>query len=259
MKAAQVKVKIISNQRFSGNYRHLEFESGLIAKHAIAGQFVNIRVADTFEPLLRRPISIHRVVTSKVKIIYEIIGKGTQILAQRKPGEFLDIIGPLGNGFDYPRPPAKATAAKNILIAGGLGVAPLVFLAEKLKSSQPLVLIGAGSQKQILCLQEFKALGCTVKLATDDGSVGFKGKVTDLLSMVLEQTKPLGLFSCGPRPMLKAVARIAHKNKIPAQLSLEEHMACGIGACLGCVVATKTGYQSVCQDGPVFSSEELIW
>lgn len=258
MSIAQIKAKIIANQRLSGNYWHLEFESGLIAKHAVAGQFVNIRVADALEPLLRRPISIHGVKAPKVKIIYEILGKGTQILSARKPGEFLDIIGPLGKGFDYPRP-AKSTQARNILIAGGMGVAPLVFLAEKLKLSKPLVLIGARTKKQILCLQEFKALGCGLKLATDDGSIGFKGRVTDLLSIVLEQAKPLGLFSCGPHPMLKTVAQIAHENKIPAQLSLEEHMACGMGACLGCVVMTKAGYKTVCKDGPVFSSEELVW
>ena len=258
MKVTQVKAKIIFNQRRSGNYWHLEFESGLIARAALPGQFVNIRVSDGFKPLLRRPISIHGVKAPKVKIIYEVLGKGTQILATRKPGEFLDILGPLGNGFNYSRP-AKTTPAKHILIAGGMGVAPLVFLAEKLKLAKPLVLIGARTKQQILCPQEFKALGCAVKLATDDGSGGFKGRVTDLLSLVLESVKPLGLFSCGPRPMLKAITQIAHKHKISAQLSLEEHMACGIGACLGCVVSTKTGYKSVCKDGPVFSSEELIW
>jgi len=255
----QIKVKIVSNQRLSGNYRHLEFESGIIARQARAGQFVNIRVADTCEPLLRRPISIHMVRASKVKIIYEIIGTGTQLLSGKKAGEFLDIIGPLGNGFDYPRPTAKSAQAKNILIAGGMGVAPLVFLAEKLKLSKPLVLIGARSKKQMICVPEFKSLGCTVKLATDDGSVGFKGRVTDLLKTVLGQIKPAGLFSCGPHLMLKTVAQLACENKITAQLSLEEHMACGIGACLGCVVATKGGYKSVCKDGPVFSSEELLW
>jgi len=258
MKATQIKAKIISNQRWRGNYWHLEFDSSLIARAALPGQFVNIRVSDTLEPLLRRPISIHGVKAPKIKIIYEVLGKGTQILANRKPGEFLDILGPLGNGFNYSRP-AKSTPAKNILIAGGMGVAPLVFLAEKLKLGKPLVLIGARTRQQILCLQEFKALGCTVKLATDDGSLGFKGRVTDLLSLLLEQTKPLGLFSCGPHPMLKTVAQIAREHKIPTQLSLEEHMACGIGACLGCVVSTKAGYKSVCKDGPVFSSEELIW
>jgi dihydroorotate dehydrogenase electron transfer subunit len=259
MNPIQIKARIISNQRRNSHYGHLEFESGFMAKHAIAGQFVNIRVADTVEPLLRRPISIHGVGASKVKVIYEIIGKGTQMLASKKPGEFLDIIGPLGNSFDYSPGLVKSTSAKNILIAGGMGVAPLAFLAEKLRLSKPLVLIGARTKQQIFCQQEFKALGCTVKLATDDGSAGFKGRVTDLLSILLKQVKPLGLFSCGPHLMLKAVAKIASEYKINAQLSLEEHMACGVGACLGCVVETKDGYKTVCKDGPVFSSQELIW
>ena len=254
----QTKAKINSNKRLSGNYWHLEFESSLIAKQAIAGQFINIRMTDGAVPLLRRPISIHGVKAAKVKIIYETLGKGTQILSVRKPGELLDIIGPLGNGFNYPRL-VKPRETKNILVAGGIGVAPLVFLAEKLKLSKPLVLIGARTKKHVLCLQEFKALGCTVKLATDDGSVGFKGRVTDLLKIILEQVKLAQVFSCGPHPMLKAVAEITRDYKINAQLSLEEHMACGIGACLGCVVATKAGYKTVCKDGPVFSSEDLVW
>ncbi len=258
MKIAQIKARIISNKRFSGNYWHLEFESGVIAQNALPGQFVDIKVNAGIEPLLRRPLSIHRVKGTKVKLFYEVVGAGTQVLSQRKPGELLDMIGPLGNGFDY-RGAIKAKAGKNILIAGGMGVAPLVFLAEKIKLSKPLVLIGARTKKQILCAPEFRALGCTVKLATDDGSAGFKGRVTDLLKIILTQTQASQLFSCGPHAMLKAVSEIARENKVSAQLSLEEHMACGIGACLGCVVSTKTGYKRVCKDGPVFSSQELTW
>ncbi len=258
MKIAQIKVKIISNKRFNGNYWHLEFESGVIAKNSLPGQFVNIKVNNGFEPLLRRPISIHRVKGAKVKLFYEVVGAGTQVLSERKPGELLDIIGPLGNGFDY-RGLARAEKGKNILIAGGMGVAPLVFLAEKIKSSKPLVLVGAKTKKQILCAQEFETLGCRLELATDDGSAGFKGRATDLLKIVLTQTRIAKLFSCGPLAMLKAVSEIARENKVAAQLSLEEHMACGIGACLGCVVSTKNGYKRVCKDGPVFSSQELTW
>lgn len=260
MAAAQIKAKIISNQRLQGNYWHLEFESGLIARQALAGQFVNIRVAAGLEPLFRRPFSIHGVKASKVKIIYEILGKGTCLLAARKPGELLDIIGPLGKGFNYSLS-AKSAQGKNILIAGGLGVAPLVFLAEKLKLSQPLILIGAKTKRQLLGEKEFKALGCEVKIATDDGSRGFKGQATDLLKRWLAANchRPAAIYSCGPHLMLKAVAQIAGENKIAAQLSLERHLACGIGACLGCVVMTKDGYKTVCQDGPVFSSEKLIW
>jgi dihydroorotate dehydrogenase electron transfer subunit len=254
----QIKVKIISNQRVSGNYWALEFESGLIAKTGLPGQFVNIRVADVFEPLLRRPVSIHGIGNKRVKILYEVLGKGTQILSGRKPGEYLDLIGPLGNGFDYSGE-ARSKSAKNILVAGGMGVAPLVFLAGKLKLSKPLVLIGGRTEKQILCLREFRAQGCQVKIATEDGSAGFKGRVTDLLKVVLEQIESPKLFSCGPRPMLEAVAQIACENKISAQLSLEEYMACGTGVCLGCVVQTIVGYKTVCKDGPVFASEEIIW
>jgi dihydroorotate dehydrogenase electron transfer subunit len=258
MKTAQIKAKIISNQKLHNNVWHLEFESGIIARQAAPGQFVNIRVGDGLAPLLRRPVSIHGARGLKVKLIYEVVGCGTQVLAGRKPGELLDIIGPLGKGFDYGQP-VKSREAGNILIAGGMGVAPLVFLAEKIKSTKPLVLIGASTKKQILCVPEFIALGCTLKLATDDGSRGFKGRVTDLLKIVLKQTQARELFSCGPRPMLKAVAQIAGANNIASQLSLEEHMACGIGACLGCVVSTKSGYKRVCKDGPVFSGKELTW
>lgn len=258
MRIVQIKAKIISNQRFKEDYRHLEFASAIIAKNALPGQFVDIRVGNGIQPLLRRPISVHAVKGDKVKLFYEVVGEGTKVLSQRKPGELLDVIGLLGRGFDYRRA-LRAKAGKNILIAGGMGVAPLFFLAEKIKASKPLVLIGAKTQKQLLCVPEFKRIGCSLKIATDDGSAGFKGRITDLLKIVLGQSKPAELFSCGPRAMLKAVSEIARKNKIRAQLSLEEHMACGIGACLGCVVATKTGYQRVCKDGPVFSSEELTW
>lgn len=258
MATTQIKAKIISNKRLKGNHWYLEFESGVVAKNASPGQFVNIKVSDGFEPLLRRPVSIHRVKSSKIGIVYEVIGTGTKILSTRKPQELLDIIGPLGNGFSY-KQAAKTKKGKNILIAGGMGIAPLLFLAEKIKLSKPLVLIGAKTKKQILCAQEFKVLGCTVKIATEDGSAGFKGRVTELLSIVLTGIKPLEIFSCGPKPMLKALSEIANENKINAQLSLEEHMACGIGACLGCVVSTKSGYKSVCKDGPVFSAKELTW
>lgn len=263
MNPAQIKVRIISNKRFKDNYWHLEFESGVIARCASPGQFVNIKVSDGLEPLLRRPISIYGTSGARIKLFYEAIGKGTQILSSRKPGELLDIIGPLGNSFSL--------NSRTIIVAGGMGVAPLVFLAEKLMevrtqnlAPRTLVLIGAKTKAQVLCAKEFKEFGCEIKIATDDGSAGFKGKVTELLKQILfknSRTQELknSIYACGPRPMLKATAEIARENKINSQLSLEEHMACGIGACLGCVVSTKSGYKRVCKDGPVFSGEELIW
>lgn len=256
MKTFQNKVRIISNQRLRDDYWHLEFESGEIAKNALPGQFVNLKVSADQSPLLRRPISIHQVKGNKVKLFYEVLGPGTQILSTRKPGESLDLIGPLGNGFSYSKL-KKNLKPKNILVAGGMGVAPLVFLAQKL--DRPLVVIGARVKAQILCVAEFKALGCRMELATDDGSIGFKGKVTDLLNIILAQDKAAHIFACGPALMLQAVSRVASDHQINAQLSLESHMACGVGACLGCVVSTKSGYRRVCKDGPVFLSQELVW
>jgi dihydroorotate dehydrogenase electron transfer subunit len=129
-------------------------------------------------------------------------------------------------------------------------------------TSKPLVLIGAKNKNQILCEKEFKKLGYDVKIATDDGSRGFKGKVTELLEKILLSAVSCQLsavYACGPRPMLKEISRIANIYKIPAQISLEEHMACGIGACLGCVVNTKEGFKRVCKDGPIFNAKEIVW
>ncbi len=322
MNPVQIKVRIISNKRLRDNYGfanrkanhgfptywHLVFESGVIARCASPGQFVNIRVSDGFEPLLRRPISIHRArrhwpegraclparqglasysqsqnteYRGQIEILYEVIGRGTQLLSQRKPGELLDIIGPLGNGFDLTPNTYNLTP---ILVAGGMGVAPLVFLAEKLTKPRTqnlkprtLVLIGAKTKAKVLCAKEFKEFGCEVKIATDNGSCGFKGKVTDLLKEFLlknSRTQELtnSIYACGPQPMLKAVAEIARENRINSQLSLEEHMACGIGACSGCVVKVRSQksevrsqrvnefeYKRVCKEGPVFKADEIIW
>jgi dihydroorotate dehydrogenase electron transfer subunit len=150
-----------------------------------------------------------------------------------------------------------------------MGIAPLVFLAEKLVeinnqqlTINNLVLIGAKTKRQILCEKEFRNLGFDVKIATDDGSRGTKGKVTDLLKNILLATRYsllATIYACGPRPMLKEISCISAAYKIPAQISLEEHMACGIGACLGCVVKTKNGYQRVCKEGPVFNAAEIMW
>jgi dihydroorotate dehydrogenase electron transfer subunit len=261
----QVKAKIIKNKLVKGSYFHLLLNAPEIAKKASPGQFVNIKVSDNLEPLLRRPLSIHRVNKNNIQMLYEVVGKGTQILSKRKSGEYLDIVGPLGNGFKL----TSKGSGLNILVAGGMGVAPLLFLAERLADRKlqmakhrDLVLIGAKTKNQVCCVDEFKKIGCDVKLATDDGTVGFRGRVTALLKEVLRlatSDKRLAIYACGPRPMLKAVSEISRKFKVPAQISLEEHMGCGIGACMGCVVRTNFGYKRVCKDGPVFLSDEIIW
>ena len=262
----QLKARIAYNKKAGYKYRQMGIIAPKIARQGLPGQFLNVKIEGNSELLLRRPFSIHRVSGQKVEILYEVLGKGTQELSGKKAGEYLDIIGPLGNGFDCCQ--LSAVSCQPILVAGGMGVAPLIFLAEKLaqckaKGAQPKisVLIGARGKGDILCEKEFKKLGCQVEIATDDGSRGFKGKVTGLLSDMLS-TVDCGLsaiYACGPRPMLQEVSRISARRGIPAQVSLEEHMACGIGACLGCAVNTSEGFKRVCKEGPVFKAEDIIW
>jgi len=266
MKQLRTKVKILKNYAVTEDYFKAVILAPRIAISAVPGQFLNIKVNSGTEPLLRRPISIHKISGDKIEILYEVLGPATEILSRSKPGELLDIIGPLGNGFNLPT--TNYQLRTNILIAGGMGVAPLLFLAEKLKEHKAggrrqkiMVLIGARSKSQILCEKEFKDIGYDVKIATDDGSRGFKGRVTDLLRHLLRPTtydlRP-NIYACGPKPMLKEISRLSREYEIPAQISLEEHMACGIGACLGCVVNTRDGYKRVCKDGPIFSAEDII-
>ena len=284
----QLRSKIISNIKISGNYHKLIFKENRIANIIQPGQFLMLKVTESKEILLRRPFSVHRARGKNIEIIYEVVGRGTEALAHRSKGEYLDIIGPLGNGFSYQpshacRQAGAVSYQQPLLIAGGMGIAPLLFLAEKLisrkqkaESRKPIILIGARTRKEILCESEFKKLGFEVKVSTDDGSKGYKGKVTELLKTILREPRTENqtptIYACGPRPMLKEIARLSRKYKIPAQLSLEEHLACGIGACLGCVVKTRTEnpvcpagrrvprteYKRVCKDGPVFDAQDLV-
>lgn len=259
-KMLNLKTKIIFNKQVKEKYFHCMLAAPSLAKNAIPGQFLNIKTSDKEELLLRRPFGIHKVRGKNIEILYEVLGKGTEALSGRRAGEYLDVIGPLGSGFNHFSLPT--TRHSPILVAGGMGVAPLVFLAERLKKQKPIVLIGAKTKKQILCIEEFKKFGCSVKIATDDGSLGFHGRVSQLLKEFLRLTinqERITIYACGPKPMLKEIAHISKKQNISAQVSLEEHMACGIGACLGCVVNTTKGYKRVCKEGPVFKADEIIW
>jgi len=289
MEKLQHKTRIVGNKKVRGNYYAVTLAAPGIAGNALPGQFVEVKIEGRGQPFLRRPFSIHRIKgKDKVELLYEIKGRGTEILSQKMPGEYLDIIGPLGNGFSYERrTSAKRSAAspkgtndeRLILVAGGMGVAPLLFLAEQLFRRPSsvvrrniLVLLGAKNKKEVLCVKEFKKLGCEVKISTDNGSMGFKGRVTDLLRTLrttneceAKRSLPEGderrttIYACGPSPMLKEISRISSECKIPAQVSMEEHMSCGIGVCMGCVVDTRLGYKRVCKDGPVFNAQDLVW
>ena len=243
----------------------LSFLSKEIAREARPGQFVMIHPKKYSEPLLPRPFSIHRLEGNRVDLLIRAVGQGTRQLCGLSAGDVLEIKGPLGRGFtlDSERDP--------ILVAGGIGVAPLLYLADRLITMKrnkavapPRLLIGAGSKKELLGLREFKAMGIRIQAVTEDGSFGQKGLVTDLMAgMSAKGLDRAIIYSCGPRGMLRAVASWTAARNIPCQVSLEAQMACGMGACLGCSVARPAdsgrSYAKVCQDGPVFESREVAW
>jgi dihydroorotate dehydrogenase electron transfer subunit len=265
----QEKTKIISNVQIISCFFKMVLEANNIVPSAKPGQFLHIRISDGNSLLLRRPFSIHRVDNPSLKarrfeILYKVVGKGTELLSHKRPGDYLDILGPLGNGFDYRSQISKSQ--QPVLIAGGIGVAPLLFLAEDLIHRQYirsniLVLLGAKTKKQIFCEKEFEKLGCNVKISTDDGSRGFKGKVASLLEYLLSTVncQLSTIYACGPREMLEEVAALSKSKRIASFASFEEHLACGIGACLGCAIKTRYGYKKVCSDGPVFNLKDIVF
>ena len=209
------------------------------------GQFVEIAVPGYY---LRRPISVSDVEDDRLTIIYKTVGKGTTAMAQMLPGEELDILTCLGNGYDL----TKATE-EVLLIGGGVGVPPLIYLAKKLREQNKKVhaIIGFNTKNEVFAEEVFKELGCDVQVCTMDGSYGRQGVVTD----VIEMPAPY-YFACGPMPMLRAIAQTVGSN---GQMSMEERMGCGVGICVGCSIETKNGVKRVCKEGPVFDVEELTF
>ncbi len=259
----QLRAKILENKSIAQGFYKMRLESPYLANNAKPGQFIEVKCSDENDPLLRRPLGVHRILKNGIEILYEVVGKGTELLSKRKAGETLDMIGPLGNGFILN---AKRYPLNAILIAGGIGVAPLLALAERLaysKKQKIHVFIGAKTKEHIICSEDFKKIGCDVSVSTENGSRGHKGFITDLLLDFLNAkryTLYANIYACGPNAMLKAVAKIAESKKTPCQISLEERMACGIGVCLGCPVKVKVAeYKMVCKDGPVFDAKEIVW
>lgn len=258
----QLKARILINSQVSPDCLHMSLQAAEIAQAAKPGQFIQVRCNNSLEPLLRRPFGIHSARNEhQIDILYKIVGKGTQLLSKKRQGEELDIIGPLGNGFSLPLP-----ANSVILVGGGVGVAPLLFLAEKLVQakhpvSQILVLIGAKKKESVLCEEEFRKLGIEVCIANEDGNSGFKGTVCNLLKEILntDNNQATTIYASGPQAMLEQTAHISREKEISCELSLEEIIACGLGVCLGCTVKTREGHKLVCKDGPVFNRTQLLW
>jgi len=256
-----LKCNLVEKNQLTPTIIRFKFASHYLAHHSHAGQFINIKISDNYVPLLRRPFSIHRVNRGEqwFEILFQVIGKGTERLANYEAGENLDILGPLGNHFNIP--PGCDHA---ILVAGGLGIAPLLFLAQELADQHiaATLFFGNRSKHNFCCLEEFVELGIHYFLATEDGSLEFEGKVTDLLEdrQDIARDKNIVIYTCGPNPMLQKVIEIANQWQLPCQVSLETTMACGFGACLGCVVnslSQSEPYKYVCKDGPVFDANEI--
>ncbi len=218
-----------------------------------------VRIADRYDPLLRRPFSIYHVSSENtIELLFKKLGKGTEILANAAKDDVVDLVGPLGNGFDI------SIESPVCLIGGGMGIAPLYFLAKQLQATgrdtyMDYILLGARNRDEISRLRDnFSALGYTVKTATDDGSTGHHGFIPDLLDAVLPEVGMV--YTCGPHPMMKNIVKKCKLAETACQVSLETHMACGLGACLGCTVAGAGGdYLHVCKQGPVFKSGEVAW
>ncbi|MBO7193169.1 MAG: dihydroorotate dehydrogenase electron transfer subunit [Bacteroidaceae bacterium] len=219
------------------------------------GQFAELRIDETPTVMLRRPISVHSFNAEKNEIgfLVQVVGDGTRWLGSLKAGDKVNTLLPLGNGFTMPVAPGK----RYLLVGGGVGSAPLYYLAEELKKggNEFTILIGARSAKDLYRREAYEALG-RVEYTTEDGSLGEKGYVTNH-SLLAEKYDCI--YTCGPKPMMMAVARYARENNIACEVSLENKMACGLGACLCCVEDTKEGHKCVCTDGPVFSIDELKW
>lgn len=256
MKKIQNTYKVVSNSPVNGTYYRLVLDAPLLAKAVKPGQFVQIKVSDNFEPLFRRPFSVFRAKSGKVEVFYEPVGKGTRILTSRKKGDTLDVLGPLGTPFSMP---AK-TVRQIVFVAGGIGVAPFMLFSDELKKhpAEKILLYGGRTKAHTFSLQEFKKNDLKTCVATDDGSVGVKGRVSELFGKIRIDPTTM-IYTCGPRPMMAAVQKFALEHNLRGEGSMEEVMACGLGACLGCSILTTKGYRTVCHDGPVFPLEELIF
>ena len=235
---------ILSNTALTDSVYKMVLEGDTSAITA-SGQFVNIRLTGKF---LRRPISVCDYDEKTLTIVYKVVGKGTEAMSAMAPGQELDILTGLGNGYDL-----TLAGDAPLLIGGGVGVPPMYNLAKKLTAMGKTVnvILGFNTESEIFYEEEFKALGCAVTVTTVDGSYGKKGFVTDALPENYTY-----FYTCGPEPMLKAVYRATSTS---GQMSFEERMGCGFGACMGCSCKTLTGYKRICKEGPVMKKEEILW
>jgi dihydroorotate dehydrogenase electron transfer subunit len=292
------QASLLKNRALAPQLYEMELLAPTLAAAAKPGQFVMVRIGENQDPLLRRPFGLAGIDpdSGRIRLVYQVVGRGTEQMSHWRTGRTVDVLGPLGNGFTWTEDPDRV-----ILAGGGLGIAPLLPLAQALRKAgkEVTVFLGSRSEALLFGLQELTELGCGIQLATEDGSQGFKGFLTTPLehflcaqaldsvflkakeasesgkghahvhthAMLREGLTETGfhqLYACGPAPFLRAVGGLAARYALPAQLSFEERMACGVGACMGCAIRIKNPDGTVktcrvCSDGPVFTGEEVVW
>ena len=262
---AQLCCTLLSREEISKDVFKLTLSSPHISGKAKPGNFVHLKITSDADgsPLLRRPFSIHSAdrAGKRFEVLLKVVGKGSAILSRKLPGEKLDLLGPIGNSFSYPSGGKEA-----ILVAGGMGIAPLWFLytrlAKRSSSENMIVFLGAKSKNELLYVEKLKSSRAELIFSTDDGSAGRKGLVTEVFLKEIKRRgrdrRKLAVYCCGPHKMLKRMSQIAKSLDFSCQVSLETHMACGVGACWGCVVkGDDEKYKRVCVDGPVFDAREI--
>jgi dihydroorotate dehydrogenase electron transfer subunit len=275
MKLKPEILAVLENKKVAPGHYRMRLASKRIARAAKPGQFVQITVSENQDPLLPRPFSFLETGNGWFDILYQVVGRGTQILSKLKPGDSLTVLGPLGCGWRMPEKISQRPASEvtHLLVGGGVGIPPLhhwakeLLAKKKVRASNIRVFLGGRGQDFLHCEKEFMRLGVKPAVATDDGSKGHKGFVTKPLEDFLTSASPRGgmqIYTCGPTPMLKAVSRLAEKYSVPCQASVEEPMPCGFGVCLGCAIKVKTpdgGHRFAlsCTEGPVFDAARVVW
>jgi dihydroorotate dehydrogenase electron transfer subunit len=280
-RARQTTVTIVENVRLARDTYRVRFECPEIASQVVPGQFLMLRLCGWDDPLLGRPLALYDTVVSAsnepigIDVVYLVLGKMTRRLAEFKPGQKLDVWGPLGNGFSLP----SANDEHLVMVAGGIGQTPFMALAREAlglrRYGQPSRVLSVPARKVTLCygarsadyfagLEDFRQIGVDVRLSTDDGTLGHRGFVTDLLRQVLGESPRARVVCCGPEPMMEAVAEITAHAQVTCQVSLETPMACGIGICFSCVARVRDDaglwdYKRTCVEGPVFEAAQIAW
>ncbi len=254
------KAEIAENKKLNNDYSLLTFVPSGRTAEPKPGQFFMVGMEGDYDPLLKRPFSLFRRTPKGFQILYRIRGRGTSLMRNLGRGSMIRILGPLGNS--YPVPPKGHTP---VIVAGGIGVASVFSLAERLAATnnRAVIYYGARCASDLLVVGALRKVAKKLALTTDDGSCGERGCITDAFGIGLSddalRDRRTVIYACGPREMLKVVAGIAAGKGIKAYVSMEENMACGIGACLGCVVRTVNGHKRVCKEGPVFDAGEIVW